>query len=592
MYQAISDPRKYIKNITSMYWHAINLWQAGDWEALKELDADQLDNEYEKQDVQLFKLVAYLQNNEVIQAKKLLREKFGKSSVPLRRAVLASVYNVLGKARALQDNRAKAEEHYIAALNLSGGINLPLSVYKTRVLEQNAQVGLDEKTTEIQCERLSVELEHTQNRPFNEDLTFCLWLNLRSWPQEWTQIVGKLKTDTENEFCLRIKNKYEGQFYCGKKGKAVVLNSWAPNDSFKLNRWVHLAVVKESDKNSRLYVDGIIRSERDISGMGGADIVASKVELLGNKNSGRSLDANVQKFYLYDRALSSSDICQLMRELPPKLNMDHAEGEISYTDNILPMDNLALKRAMQIRSSAASRVRSLDYHKLIDALPGKMLTLVVVGANDGKYNDPLFEYVRTTKRDTQLLLVEPQSQLITYLKENYAFHPNAHIVNCAIEGKGQLTLYRVKSEYWKELNVPYARERKWPIYRAPSGVTSANKNHVKQWLKKHLAAESLEDAIEEVIVPCESLCTLLKEKGFSREIDLLQIDTEGFDDAIIYSTLSDGIKPKIIYFEANHFSFSSVQRLYKFLEECGYRVFQAAENAIALAEDVDFCYEY
>lgn len=592
MHQAKSNPTKELGNTISTYWYAVNLWQAGDWEALIELETDQLDNEYEKQNVQAFKLVAYLQHNEVTQAKKLLSEQISKSNPFLRKAMLASVYNVLGKARALQDKRAKAEEHYIASLQLSDGSNLPLAVYKTRVLEQNAQAGLKKEFTEIQCEQNSIKIENTQKKHFTKDVTFCLWLNLHNWPQDWTQIVGKLKNNTENEFCLRIKNKHEGQFYYGQGKKTILLNSWVPNDAFQVNQWVHLAVVKKYDKHSRLYVDGIIRSERDISGMGAAGFVARKVELLGNQDTGRFLDANIQHFYLYDRALSSADVCKLMRKAPPRLNLEQVMEEISYTNNLLPMENLALKRAMQIRSSAASRVRSLDYHQLIDALPGKTLTLVVIGANDGKYNDPLFEYVRSSSRETQLLLVEPQPQLITYLKENYAFHPKAHIVNCAIGEKGQLLLYRVKPEYWGKLNVPYANERGWPIYRAPSGVTSASKQHVKQWLKKYLTADNLEDAIEEVTVPCKSLCTLLEEKGLSQEIDLLQIDTEGFDDVIIYSSLSKKIKPKIIYFETDHLDFSSAQRLYKFLEEYEYRVFKAAENTIALADDVVFNYAF
>src|SRR5690606_3854332 len=123
----------------------------------------------------------------------------------------------------------------------------------------------------------------------------------------------------------------------------------------------------------------------------------------------------------------------------------------------------------------------------------------------------------------------PQQQLIPYLQENYHFHPNKHIVNAAVGQEGLMTLYGVKQKYWKELNVPYATERGWPEYRAPTGVTSASKAHVATWLKKHLPKVETDDAIEEFAVPSHSLESILQEAGVEGPLDVLQIDTEGFD---------------------------------------------------------------
>lgn len=60
------------------------------------------------------------------------------------------------------------------------------------------------------------------------------------------------------------------------------------------------------------------------------------------------------------------------------------------------------------------------------------LNIVVVGANDGLVGDPIYDFVRMFPERTHLLLVEPQKELIPYLKENYSFHPDYTVFNGAV----------------------------------------------------------------------------------------------------------------------------------------------------------------
>src|SRR5690606_29641816 len=123
------------------------------------------------------------------------------------------------------------------------------------------------------------------------------------------------------------------------------------------------------------------------------------------------------------------------------------------------------------------------------------------------------------KRHNTVVLIEPQQQLIPYLQENYRFHPSAHIVNAAIGQEGEMTLYGVKKEYWGRLDVPYAKERGWPDYRAPTGIASGSKAHVANWLKKHLPEVNADDAIEAFTVNSQSLDRALRSVGVHRPID-------------------------------------------------------------------------
>ena len=211
------------------------------------------------------------------------------------------------------------------------------------------------------------------------------------------------------------------------------------------------------------------------------------------------------------------------------------------------------------------------------------LKIVVVGANDGKINDPVYNFAHRYCDKTEIVLIEPQVELIPYLKENYRFHPSHHIFNCAIGPERELTLYSVKREYWKKINVKYGKD--WPIYRVPTGITSSSKDYVKYWLSKALTdLEFLEDAILEFSVPCSSLENLLKKVDFLSEndIDVLQIDAEGEDDQVIFNSLTTHVRPKIIFFESKHLSKRRYSEVYTFLEGIGYELFRDASNTLAI----------
>ncbi len=210
----------------------------------------------------------------------------------------------------------------------------------------------------------------------------------------------------------------------------------------------------------------------------------------------------------------------------------------------------------------------------------KFLSIVQVGACDGVINDPIYNFVMEHKQNNRILLIEPQSSLLTILKKNYSLHPNAQIINCAIGSPGVLSLFRLKRKYHSQLKRTYLHEA--ADYRVPAGFVSENKHHVMSHIAGKLPENIvLDEAIEEFIVPSNELIDILDKCGWDN-IDVLQVDAEGKDDTVLEHCNLESLRPKLINFE--HFHLSPVQKknLYCYLENLGYSVYEYS-NTDAIA---------
>jgi FkbM family methyltransferase len=235
-----------------------------------------------------------------------------------------------------------------------------------------------------------------------------------------------------------------------------------------------------------------------------------------------------------------------------------------------------------------SAMRRRPKTPLVDQLqrmlvPGRVINIVQVGANDGVINDPLYDFVRSHARDTRIILVEPQAALIPILTRAYAFHPAKAIVQAAIGPLGTLVLHRVRPECWGDLVVPYATG--WPPYRAPTGVTSARLETVLDWLGRHyrgpLAATEVVEAVE---VEAVDMPALLARAGMFRRPDVLVIDAEGYDDHVIAASDIAGLRPRLIQFEAMHLGAARLAAVTAQLVALGYRVRRHGMDALAVRE--------
>jgi FkbM family methyltransferase len=154
---------------------------------------------------------------------------------------------------------------------------------------------------------------------------------------------------------------------------------------------------------------------------------------------------------------------------------------------------------------------------------------VQVGANDGILDDPIRKLV--LEHHLNGLLIEPLPDLFERLIENYAQSRGLIFENVAIDTKpGSVSIHRVR----KGASTP----KHW------EGIASLD--------KRHLIKEGVNEAsIETLEVKAVTMQSLLSKHNI-KNIDLLQVDTEGFDYAIVKSVIDAGFQPRIINYEHCH----------------------------------------
>jgi len=151
------------------------------------------------------------------------------------------------------------------------------------------------------------------------------------------------------------------------------------------------------------------------------------------------------------------------------------------------------------------------------------MTVIQIGAFDGELCDPL----RLSLRDPNIsiLFVEPQKAPFNALIRAYGGRSNSFFENSAIsEVDGQTEMF-----------VPEG---------GASPQASLTRNHLLRFGLKPSSAN---------VIKVNSICvsTLLRKHGINA-VDVLQIDTEGWDYRILMQFFSSGCSPSIINLETLH----------------------------------------
>lgn len=217
------------------------------------------------------------------------------------------------------------------------------------------------------------------------------------------------------------------------------------------------------------------------------------------------------------------------------------------------------------------------------------LRIVIVGANDGRYNDPLYHLIRNfLPKQTSLTLIEPQSNLHPHIEKNFAFHNDVRILAAPVGAGGTLFLHRIKQCHWKRAQPSYAKH--WPVHRAPTGVTSSDRSLVLDWARAHIVGiEEPESAVETVEVQAEPLDVLLRRADRPPAIDVLQIDAEGADDKVLSYSRLDILRPSLINFESKLLSQQVHHNTIDYLFKLGYYCFPASEDTLAIRKITKAC---
>jgi FkbM family methyltransferase len=189
-----------------------------------------------------------------------------------------------------------------------------------------------------------------------------------------------------------------------------------------------------------------------------------------------------------------------------------------------------------------------------------VIQFVQIGANDGVRFDDLSRFLM--HHACKGLVIEPLPDVFLQLQANYAEYPSITPINKAIHASARsLPLYRVE---------PNAL-RRYPAWAA--GIASFDREH----LRRH---DIDANDIKSESVECVPLMALLTQHDLL-ELDLLQIDTEGYDAEIIRMIDFARCRPRVIKYEHKTLSREGRAELEAMLQRHGYRSAREATDTVA-----------
>jgi FkbM family methyltransferase len=229
-----------------------------------------------------------------------------------------------------------------------------------------------------------------------------------------------------------------------------------------------------------------------------------------------------------------------------------------------------------VRSDAVLPPFDLAARRLADGLGD--VAFLQVGGFDGVSFDPLRPHIQDPRWHGAI--VEPMPEPFAKLRALYGDEPRIRLVNCALsEEAGQRPMWRFKSEAVADgrLHPGYGGMSSFLLQdllaeggsiQAASGFGAANMDYLRT-------------LIEPVPVRCAPMPMVIAEAGLDR-IDLLQIDAEGYDLAILQAFDFSRYRPWVIQYENQHLGAEGAAQAEALLQRQGYRVQACAENTLAV----------
>lgn len=188
---------------------------------------------------------------------------------------------------------------------------------------------------------------------------------------------------------------------------------------------------------------------------------------------------------------------------------------------------------------------------------GKPSNVVQIGSNDGKTGDPLHDLIKSN--DWNVTFVEPIPYLFEKLVSNYGIEQRFKFIQKAI-GVGKCNLYFIDKQAGLDLNLPVWYDQLGSFYI--------------EHILKHFG-ESIKPYIRHIEIDTIDLNQVLTE-----QVDLLHIDTEGYDWGVLQQLDRTKYDPKVILFEHKHLSEMDYKLCEAFLT--GYELFKLEDDTICL----------
>jgi FkbM family methyltransferase len=230
---------------------------------------------------------------------------------------------------------------------------------------------------------------------------------------------------------------------------------------------------------------------------------------------------------------------------------------------------IKVTKLSSVRSLPVATVDNIEIVVKFYHLMKKQITLLQVGACDGETSDSINKYIK--EGVINAFLVEPSAVNFNKLEKYYQHRPkNVTLINAAIgSSNGKQSFYTIKDEgRWKDNG--WARQ-------------------LASFYKEHLTKHGiLDNEIHEEQVDCLTLASLIDRYKID-DLNILVVDTEGYDGEIVKMALNQNILPTFIAFEnvqlVKTYKQKDLLDLYKLIEQKGYVWSHDRINTMAVRKD-------
>jgi len=230
--------------------------------------------------------------------------------------------------------------------------------------------------------------------------------------------------------------------------------------------------------------------------------------------------------------------------------------------------NSALRRSLAwVRACLPHRLRPGKIPRIIEAFARTYPSafFIQVGSNDGVQKDPLRRCI--LNRRWSGIMIEPVPYVFRRLRQNYGHITRVKLENLAVGCQdGPLPFYYLASA----ANQPGLPE--WY-----DGLGSFRKDVI---LSHRATIPDIDQRLVCESVPCLTFDSLCRKHGIEH-VDIIQIDTEGYDFEVIKLIDIERLKPRLLLFEREHLG-DERAACYAFLQERGFELIEEGMDAIAL----------
>jgi FkbM family methyltransferase len=216
-----------------------------------------------------------------------------------------------------------------------------------------------------------------------------------------------------------------------------------------------------------------------------------------------------------------------------------------------------LKKAIKILISNDG-ILIISFDEIIKiAGEANIKTFVQIGSNDGKKNDPLYEYIK--KNGWKGILVEPDPANFKRLTNNYNGVSGLIFENVGVgPARGEMLFYKLQNITEHE----------------PGWYDQVGSFDKATFLKNIKFGHELDKRMTAVPLQVITFDDLLQKNRFLK-VDLLHTDTEGYDYKILRSIDFAEHDIRMVLFEGKWMTRFELREIIQYLRKYNYRIFRS-----------------